>query len=202
MMSAAREHIRATMQNPSFTSFVQGNFAHGKLRFRFDEDSLHYAAQEWAFTVKNISLPPPTMYRRHAREPVEAMCFTLFAMLVVIGLSWSDSPQYGFADLMSFLMVIGFPLAVLAPIGILLGWLFKAEYTVVPHENGDIWILKDQLHDDILKAVETARIRSLRKLTAPDLANSPDEEWAKLNWLRDQEVLSEKEFRSLLSLIA
>ena len=73
------------------------------------------------------------------------------------------------------------------------------EYTVIPTRNGNILVVTDKQHDSVIKKIQTERLKSLRLLSAPEPANSPNEELAKLKWLHEEGAITKDEFTRLCS---
>lgn len=81
----------------------------------------------------------------------------------------------------------------------MLHYLTHKEFTVIPARNGGILVVRDKQHDILINKLQAARLKSLRVLAAPDTANSPDEELAKLQWLRDEGAITAEECARLCS---
>jgi hypothetical protein len=58
-------------------------------------------------------------------------------------------------------------------------------------------VCRDKQHDDFLQRLQSGRLKGLRSLSAPNPANSPTEELAKLKFLRDEGAITDDEYKHL-----
>ncbi len=90
------------------------------------------------------------------------------------------------------------------PIWLLLGsvcfvfyYIARTSYTVIPTNSGSVFVIKDKKHDEILSELYQRRKGQLLSWYGKiNLANEPENEIAKYQWLFDQEVINEGEFES------
>ena len=55
-------------------------------------------------------------------------------------------------------------------------------------------VLRDRRHDEVLKALESRRVRELQKLAVINPLNTTNIEMQKFTWLKDEGVITEQEF--------
>jgi hypothetical protein len=186
------------------TIIDQHSFAGGPV-FRFYERHLEYSGNEWDFKAKYQDIAGPSQYFRRAtsdRLAVFTLAYLLVLALVLLQTRAGQYPQYGWEGLRAVGTFAGIFIGVLIAICGSIYCLTHKDYTIVPARNGNILVVRDKQHDAIIEKLQTERLKSLRLLSAPDLANSPSEELAKLNWLRDEGAITEEEYQHLCSQIA
>ncbi len=71
---------------------------------------------------------------------------------------------------------------------------FKIKHTVIKTNQGEIWIMHDKKHDEILREISDRRKQQLLQLFgAININNDPQKEINKFMWLLEQEVISKEE---------
>ena len=192
------------MNDTNETIIDQRSFAGGSV-FRFCEHHLEYSGSEWDFKAKYEDMVGPSQYFRRAtsdRPTAFTFLYLLVLALVLLQTRAGQYPQYGLEGLRAVGTFAGIFIGVLIAICGSIYYLTHKDYTIVPARNGNIMVVRDKQHDAIIEKLQTERLKSLRLLSAPDLANSPSEELAKLNWLRDEGAITEEEYQHLCSQIA
>src|SRR5262249_44001984 len=122
--------------------------------------------------------------------------------LLVLGLVVllrQHGPQYGPE---AWYLVGRWFLGLIATIAVVCGslyYLMHKDYTVIASSNGNILVVKDKLHDAVIERLQACRVKRLRQLSAPDPANSPDEELFKLKLLLDEGAIAQDEYVELCS---
>jgi hypothetical protein len=82
-------------------------------------------------------------------------------------------------------------------------WTSKTEFTVLSCDAGEILIIKDNKHDQILEEIRRRRKNLIMGLYENiNFENNPEDEVAKFLWLKDQGYISEKKLRSIIEQIA
>jgi hypothetical protein len=72
----------------------------------------------------------------------------------------------------------------------------RTTYSILNTEHGRIFIIQDSQHDRIMNELQDRRKkRLLSTLGDVNLTNDPGQEIAKFEWLRDQKVISDSEFK-------
>jgi len=177
--------------------------------FRFCERHLEYFGGEWAFKARYEDIAGPSQYLRGATAdwPTRLAFFYLLILgLVLLQTRSGQYPQYGSEGLRAVGTFAGIFIGVLIAVCGSVYYLTHKEYTIIPvrigGERAHILVLRNQQHDTIIHKLQTERLKSLRLLSAPDPANSPNEELAKLTRLRDEGAITEDEFRQLSSALA
>ena len=159
--------------------------------FHFNDSYLEYLGIEWDFKTKYENIAGPTDYRRtQTRDwlPVGALFYLVFLAWVLV--YREHFPHYAMEGLHWLIpRAIGL-LAVLAVVCGPLYYLTHKRFTVIPSRGGNIFVIRDNQHDAIIEKIQAARLHRLRQLSVPDPANSPEEELAKLEFLRDEGAIS------------
>jgi hypothetical protein len=82
-------------------------------------------------------------------------------------------------------------------------WIAKTEYTVIDTENGRLYIIKDNQHDEILKEIDTRRKAQWLSLYGlVNLENDAASEIDKFKWLFDRDVISKEEYQEKEKIIS
>jgi len=187
------------------TIIDQRSFAGGPV-FRFYERHLEYSGNEWDFKAKYQDIAGPSQYFRRAtsdRPAVFTLVYLLVLALVLLQTRAGQYPQYGWEGLRAVGAFAGIFIGV-SDRDLRVDLLSDAQglYDCSRTERQHLLVVRDKQHDAIIEKLQTERLKSLRLLSAPDLANSPSEELAKLNWLRDEGAITEEEYQHLCSQIA
>ena len=170
------------------------------LKFCFAEDHLAYRGLTLAFKVRYEHIPSALHYTPTETKPAIVRAIPLYLVAVALVLLLRDHhPRYGSVGFEWFLKSMGAFVAVLVVTGIVLRRLFGGKGTLMETSSGKILVWKGRQHDEILQAIGTRRLAALRRLSAPDPANSPEEERRKLKWLFDEGAIDEEEFNRLRS---
>jgi hypothetical protein len=166
--------------------------------FRFLDDHLAYCGVEWDFKVRYENIVSPSHYRRSKTSDRLASIAFLYLMVLGLVILWRNpGPQYGLEGLYMVARWFG---GLISAIIVICGSLYLAmhrEYTVIATTNGNILVIKDKLHDAIIERLRVCRLKRLRELSAPDPANSPNEELAKFKWLQDEGAITREEYAEL-----
>ena len=95
----------------------------------------------------------------------------------------------------------GTPFSIWLPVGLgclLWYWLTIERYSALETPEGKILVLKDRQHDEIITELVNRRIAELKRRYAfIDHDNDKTSELNKLNWLVDNKVVTEEEFKLL-----
>jgi hypothetical protein len=164
-----------------------------RIGYRLLEDRVDYSIRDSSgnkalFSVKYTDLPSKFEYRvfqprRSALYLAAVRVMALALMLIVLSPleSWS---------------VLG-PTAVCGAIAIGVLTIIKQYrekiYTAIPTARGRLLVLWGERHDEILRELESRRLRSLRKFAEIDPQNDPAAELRKFLWLKEQGVISEED---------
>ena len=166
--------------------------------FRFHDRYLEYCGIDRDFKVKYQDMVGPSQYRRGRSSNLPKKLAFFYLILFALVMVYRDpGPHYGPEGWHWLLRSAGVFFAVLVAVGVLLHYLTHREYTVVPCRSGNVLIVRDKRHDAIVQRLQAERLKALRLLSAPDPANSPEEEAAKLKWLREEGAISEDEYQHL-----
>jgi hypothetical protein len=166
--------------------------------FRFNEHHLDYFGTDWDFRAKYEDIAGPSQHRRSkTSDRPTSFVFGYLMCLGVVLLSRGHYPQYGLEGLRAVGTFAGIFTGIVVVICSAMHYLAHKEYTMIPTRNGHLMVVKDKRHDAILHALQAARLKSLRALSAPDPANSSKEELAKLIWLRDEGAITTDEYTHL-----
>jgi hypothetical protein len=183
------------MQGEGATVIRQRSIVGGPT-FHFHAEHLDYCGIECGFRTKYEDIPGPGHYRRiKTSDRLVQFTAAYFAFLLLVLILRDQHPHIGPEGWHWFVRVVGGFVAVAAAICGALYWAMHKEYTVVPARNGGILVVRDRQHDVIIAKLQACRLDGLRRLAAPDPANSPEEELAKLKWLRDEGAISDDEYR-------
>lgn len=74
--------------------------------------------------------------------------------------------------------------------------LFKKEYTAPATQSGNLLVVKDRKHDQILKEIKTRRVAALKRAVVVNRLVPPWNEVKKFKFLRDEGIISTDEFAS------
>ncbi|MGV6819322.1 MAG: hypothetical protein ACWA5T_02360 [Parvularcula sp.] len=78
--------------------------------------------------------------------------------------------------------------------------ILKTRFTIFETPHGRLFILEDAQHDEIVGALEDRRDAFFRSAYGEvDFENDPDSEYQKFEWLRENDIISEEEFRAKIS---
>lgn len=78
--------------------------------------------------------------------------------------------------------------------------ILKTRFTIFETPHGRLFILEDNQHDEIVAALESRRDAFFKSAYGEiDFENDPDSEYQKFEWLRENDVISEEEFRAKIS---
>ncbi|MGA2412187.1 MAG: hypothetical protein ABSG46_17615 [Candidatus Binataceae bacterium] len=69
----------------------------------------------------------------------------------------------------------------------------KNIYTAIPTRKGNVLVLRDSSHDEVLSELKSRRLRALRELAVIDPQNTPAAELHKFVWLNEEGVISDEE---------
>lgn len=187
------------MNGANETIIDQRSFVGGPV-FRFCERHLEYDGTQFAFKIKYEDIAGPAQYLRGATSdwlPRFACIYLLILALVLLETRAGQYPRYGIEGLRVVGAFGGIFIGILIAICGSLYYLTHKEFTIIPARNGNLLVVRDKQHDTIMEKLQTERLKSLRLLSAPDPANSPNEELAKLKWLQDEGAITEDEYRQL-----
>jgi hypothetical protein len=166
--------------------------------FRFGDDHLTYCGVEWDFKIRYENIVSPSHYRRSKTPDRFVTAALLYLLVLNLVILWRDhEPQYGPE---AWYMVVRWFGGLVGAIIVICGSLYFAmhrEYTVIATTSGNILVIRDKLHDAVIERLRICRLKRLRKLSAPDLANSLKEELAKLKWLQDEGAITHDEYAEL-----
>ncbi|MFC1896381.1 hypothetical protein ACFL0Q_06940 [Thermodesulfobacteriota bacterium] len=90
------------------------------------------------------------------------------------------------------------------PIWLILGavcfivyWIGRTSYTTLPAKYGNVFVIKDRYHDEILDELYKRRKDQLLLWYGDiNFENEPESEIEKFRWLHEQEVIDEAEFEN------
>ncbi len=165
-----------------------------KIIYRFFANFVEYTIRDSAggiasFSVKYTEIPSKVKYSlfQEARRPaVQNQVFLLlFMALLIFAVLRQNSEQ-----ILPFLIVAG---AVGIGGSALLRRYLRKIYTSIPTVNRKLLVLRDAQHDEVLKELESRRMRALRKLAVIDPLNAPQLELRKFMWLKEEGIISEQE---------
>jgi hypothetical protein len=164
-----------------------------KISYRFFADYLEYTLRDAAggaasFKVPYASLPSGFHYGLYQAPWKRLVGMQLFAVMFLGVVAISIYPRQPH-PLFEFSIIGMFAFAASA----LLEWRFRKTYTSVPVPNNRMLVLRGRRHDEVIEALESRRLRTLRKLAVIEPRNSPQAELQKFTWLKAQGVISDKE---------
>ncbi len=162
--------------------------------FHFHPDHLDYRGVRWAFKVRYENVAGPNQYRRGPAESSYLPVVTTMSFLLLGAIKfWLHPAAYGAAAILptAAMLVAAFGTAALAYV--VNSYSSRGEYTTIPSVAGNILVARGKDHDKIIGAVQARRLERLRAFTAPDPANSPQEEAAKIQWLLDEGAITQAE---------
>ncbi|HUI98042.1 MAG TPA: SHOCT domain-containing protein [Xanthobacteraceae bacterium] len=190
------------MYSDGLTIVSQRSIA-GGATFRFNERHLDYFGREWDFKAKYEEIVGPAHYRR-SKTPDRPATLALMYLsgLAVVLLLRDHQPHYGPEGWHWFMRAVGGFIAVAVAICATIRYATHQEYTLVPTRSGNIVVVKGKQHDAIIAKLQACRLDGLRRLAAPNSANSPGEELAKLKWLRDEGAISDADFQQRCAAVA
>jgi hypothetical protein len=185
------------------SSLVSQRSIAGGAVFRFNEDHLAYFGKEWDFKTKYQDIAAPSQYRRGTTtDRIVRFTFIYLLILGFVLLSRDHDPHYGTEGWHWLLASMAGFVVVLIAVCWLLYYFTHRDYTLIPTANGSLMVFRDNKHDAILQRVQSGRLKGLRSLSAPNSANSPTEELAKLKFLRDEGAITEDEYNHLCSQVS
>jgi hypothetical protein len=168
-----------------------------KVSYRFFPNHVEYTIRDntgalTSFSVKYIALPAKIaygIYEPPRRQVVVIQLFLMMFLTLLFILAYRDQPQR-ILYMMAFYSVIGIGSSAL------LRRHFKTIYTSIPVVGGGkkVLVLRDRRHDEVLKALESRRVRELQKLAVINPLNTTNIEMQKFTWLKDEGVITEQEF--------
>jgi hypothetical protein len=167
-----------------------------RIGYRFYEDRVDYSIRDSggnkaSFAVKYSDIPSNFDYRvfqpRRHTLLAAALRVMLLALMVIVLSPWESWPVLGTATVCG-----GIAIGVLT----LIGRYRENIYTKIPTRNGNLLVLRDGRHDEILRELESRRLRPLRKLAEINPQNDPHAELRKFLWLKEQGVISDQELGS------
>jgi hypothetical protein len=145
--------------------------------------------QDTGFNVKYALLPNRFDYR--ANHPKDA--FVIFPLVLVAGLALFELAIHK-GDTYSTLVVMFASAIVYCGIGYGLRRLLKRDYGVLATAAGNMLIVKDGQHDQILKELETRRFGALKRAAVVNRLEPPWVEIKKFKWLKAEGVISDADF--------
>lgn len=82
-------------------------------------------------------------------------------------------------------------------------WTAKTSFSVIDTEKGRLFIIKNAQHEQIMKELETRRAEQWRQWYGHvDLANDPEKEIGKFQWLKERKIISETEYNEAVARIS
>ena len=188
------------MSDESATVISQRQWPRGGPVFHFGQEHLQYFGAHWDFKAKYEHIVGPSQYQRRKTSD-RLVAFTFFYLIVLaLFLLWRDqAPHYGLDGWYWFLRSAGGFIAITAVICGSAYYLVHRDFTVVSSPSGNILVMRDRRHDTVIERLQSCRRRRLRQLSAPDPANSPEEELIKLKWLQDEGAITQDEYEELCS---
>jgi hypothetical protein len=184
------------------TDFISQRSIAGGPVFQFNDGYLEYTGFEWQFKTRYEDIAGPSQYRRtQTKDLVPVGTFFYLIFLAWVLLYREHFPHYAMEGLHWFVRPAIILVAVLAAVCGPLYYLTHKRFTVIPTRSGNVFVVRDKQHDVIVKKIQAARLNRLRQLSAPDPANSPEEELAKLELLRDEGAITNDEYARLASQI-
>jgi hypothetical protein len=175
----------------------------GGPQFRFHADHLEYFGIDRDFRTRYEHISGPGGYRRQKTSDKLTTFVSAYLIFLFLAILFRDpNPHYGAEGLSWAVRALGGVIAAVAAICVPLHYLTHKEFTVIPARNGGLLVVRDKQHDAIISKLQAARLKSLRALAAPDPANSPDEELAKLRLLREEGAITDEECLRLSSQIS
>lgn len=82
---------------------------------------------------------------------------------------------------------------------LLFGGIFRIDYTLLPHENGKLVVIKDAMHDQILTAIQARRTEALRAFARIDSKLSVRQNLLRLRSLLTEKIITANAFRQFQS---
>jgi hypothetical protein len=179
--------------------------AAGSAHFDFQAECLDYKGPEWSFRIAYDEIGSEFAYREQMEEDLRS-CATaaIVGLLICFGLVKHDpnsilgnnhftASQAAIRFLKDSLALLGPPLA----ITYLCGRFTRAKYTSIPTSTGVISVYDDGQRNAILREIKTRRIGRLKRLAVVDRPNEPASELRKFRWLKEEGIITEKEFSKL-----
>jgi hypothetical protein len=180
------------MESSPVISFKQrNNLSRIELTLHPDYAEYRFRAsnQDVGFNVKYALLPNSFDYRTN--HPKDA--FVIFPLFLVAGLTLFEL-MIDTRDTYSTLVVMAASAIVYCGIGFGLRRLLKHDYTVLATPAGNMLIVKDGQHDQILKELEARRFAALKRAAVVNRLEQPWVEIKKFQRLKAEGVISEADF--------
>jgi len=164
-----------------------------RIGYRFFEDRVDYSIRDSAgnkalFNVKYTDLPSKFEYRvfqpRRSALYLAAVRVMALALMVIV-----LSPLESWSVLGPTAVCGGIAIGVLT----LIRQYREKIYTAIPTASGRLLVLWGECYDEILRELQSRRLRALRKLAEIDPQNDPVVELRKFLWLKEEGVISEEE---------
>jgi hypothetical protein len=121
--------------------------------------------------------------------------FVLFPLLLVSGLTLLQlaMPRNPVYEVLGFMVVYGL---ICCAIGYALRRFLRRAYTALPTSGGNLLIVKDAQHDQILTELQARRAVALRKSAVINPALPPWMEIKRFKRLREEGIISDGEFKT------
>jgi hypothetical protein len=154
-----------------------------RAKFEFGEESLKYTVKDksgsHSFTIDYGSIP--TDYGEV--EERNLWYRNVGYLWILLGIFFTVYTQK-----VSIWIFIGF-------VCMAVYWLVKTTYTVIDTEKGRLFVIKNHLHDNLMKEIDTRRKKQWYAWYGEvDFGNEPAKELNKFKWLLDNKVISEMEY--------
>ena len=185
-------HCERGMESSPIISFKQrNNLTRIELTLHPDYVEYHIRApnEDTGFNVAYAALPNSFNYRTY--RPKDA--FVTFPLFLVAGMTLFELVMYK-RNTYSTLAAMLASAAVYCGIGYALRRLIKRDYTVLATPAGNVLIVKDRQHDQILSEFEARRFGALKRAAVVNRLEAPWNEIKKFKWLRAEGVISDAEF--------
>jgi len=155
----------------------------------YAEYRIHAPNEDTGFNVKYALLPNSFHYRTNHPNDV----FVIFPLVLVAGMALFEVAIHT-RDTYSTLVVMFASAVVYCGIGYGLRGLLKRSYSVLATPAGNMLIVKDGQHDQILKELETRRFAALKRSATVNRLELPWVEIKKFKWLKAEGVISDADF--------
>ena len=169
--------------------FKQKKFSN-EIHFDFSDNFLHYYSKDKSgsekFSVKYLQISFDSIRELVERNSWYKMAGIFWIFLGVIQMAYSL--KEGLAFRIPFWLIVGC-------FTYLIYFINVVKYTMLRSENGDIYIINDNKHDEIFNEIKNRRRSALRSLYgAVDSCNEPETELEKFDWLLREDAITHEEY--------
>ena len=181
--------------------FRQASHVQRPITFAFEADRLDYQGKEFGGSIRYEDIAPPIDYSEDNPAAWKVEVFAGFVCLLAAGTMRGMESAYGTSGFVKVALALAFvAVAIIAGKWVLRKVLFPRR-TRIPTSSIEIVVDHDKNRDAIIAEIERRRMKSLRAMAKPDPLSTPEQERAKLAWLRTQNALDDEELQYFLDRI-